>query len=174
MLCRVKTGYEKQPGKETGDYGERSKQSEPVLNCVTHEEGEEEEGEEEEEEEEEEEKKKKKKNTLILMMLIIHISIINVLGKKRIITEAAHETQENLLHVSDSSSVHHQEFFTVHTAMVYVIKFCRQLSANLYDIHHCCVYSEKLLMMNRGIVRNMQTFIPKINLRNQCIQLVLL
>ena len=26
------------------------------------------------------------------------------------------------LHVSDSSSVHHKEFFTVHTAMVYVIK----------------------------------------------------
>jgi len=25
------------------------------------------------------------------------------------------------LHVSDSSSVHHQELFTVHTAMVYVI-----------------------------------------------------
>ena len=23
----------------------------------------------------------------------------------------------------------------------------RNLSANLYDIHHCCVYSEKLLMM---------------------------
>ena len=35
------------------------------------------------------------------------------------------------LHVSDSSSIHHQEFFTVHTA-------------NLYDIHHCCVYSEKI------------------------------
>ena len=28
------------------------------------------------------------------------------------------------LHVSDSSSVHHQQFFTVHTAMVYVIQFC--------------------------------------------------
>ena len=27
-------------------------------------------------------------------------------------------------HVSDSSSVHHQEFFTVHTAMVYVIQVC--------------------------------------------------
>jgi hypothetical protein len=27
-------------------------------------------------------------------------------------------------HVSDSSSVHQQEFFTVHTAMVYVIQFC--------------------------------------------------
>ena len=26
---------------------------------------------------------------------------------------------------------------------------------NLYDIYHCCVYSEKLLMMDRGIVRNM-------------------
>jgi len=23
----------------------------------------------------------------------------------------------------------------------------RKLSANLYDIYHCCVYSEKLLMM---------------------------
>jgi len=31
----------------------------------------------------------------------------------------------------------------------------RKLSANLYDIYHCCVYSEKLLMMDRGIVRNM-------------------
>ena len=40
------------------------------------------------------------------------------------------------------------------------------LSANLYDIYHCCVYSEKLLMMDRGTVRNMQSFIPRINLRN--------
>jgi len=56
--------------------------------------------------------------------------------------------------------------FTVHTAMVYVIQFAsrirtdrpdpaRKLSANLYDIHRCCVYSEKLLMMDRGTVRNM-------------------
>jgi hypothetical protein len=30
-----------------------------------------------------------------------------------------------------------------------------KLSANLYDIYHCCVYSENLLMMDRGIVRNM-------------------
>ena len=28
------------------------------------------------------------------------------------------------LHVSDSSSVHHQEFFTVYTALVYVIQVC--------------------------------------------------
>ena len=32
-----------------------------------------------------------------------------------------------ILCVSDSSSVHYQEFFTVHTAMVYVIKVCWQL-----------------------------------------------
>jgi hypothetical protein len=32
------------------------------------------------------------------------------------------------LHVSDSSSVHHQELFTVHSAVVYVIQVCRQLS----------------------------------------------
>jgi hypothetical protein len=31
----------------------------------------------------------------------------------------------------------------------------RKLSANLYDIYHCCVYSEKLLMMDRETVRNM-------------------
>ena len=70
------------------------------------------------------------------------------------------------LRVSDSSSVNHQEFFTVHTQMVYVIQLAsrirtfhpdpaRKLSANLFDIHHCCVYSEKHLMMNRGTVRNM-------------------
>ena len=29
-----------------------------------------------------------------------------------------------------------------------------KLSANLYDIYQCYVYSEKLLMMNRGTVRN--------------------
>jgi hypothetical protein len=28
-----------------------------------------------------------------------------------------------------------------------------KLSADLYDIYHCCVYSEKLLMMDRGTVR---------------------
>jgi len=31
----------------------------------------------------------------------------------------------------------------------------RKLSANLYDIYHCSVYSEKLLMMYREAVRNM-------------------
>jgi len=31
----------------------------------------------------------------------------------------------------------------------------RKLSANLYDGYHFCVYSEKLLMMDRETVRNM-------------------
>jgi len=30
-----------------------------------------------------------------------------------------------------------------------------KLSANMYDIYHSCVYSEKLLMMDGGTVRNM-------------------
>jgi hypothetical protein len=62
------------------------------------------------------------------------------------------------LHVSDISSVHRQELFTVHSAMVYVIEVCgqrlgrirlefhpdpaRKLSTDLYDIYHCWVYSE--------------------------------
>jgi len=58
------------------------------------------------------------------------------------------------LHVSDSSFVHHQEFFTVHTAMLYVIQVLLT-ACKLYNIYHCWVYSEKLLMMDRGIVRNM-------------------
>ena len=35
------------------------------------------------------------------------------------------------LHVLDSSSVHHQEFFTVDTAMVYVIHVCWQLASRI-------------------------------------------
>ena len=33
-----------------------------------------------------------------------------------------------------------------------------QLTANLYDIYYCCVYSEKLLMMDRRTARNMQFY----------------
>ena len=56
-----------------------------------------------------------------------------------------------ILHVSDSRSVDHQEFFTVHTA-TFRPDPARKLSANLYDIYHCCVSSEKLLMKDRGTV----------------------
>ena len=60
-----------------------------------------------------------------------------------------------------------RSFFTVHTATVCVIQVtvtaceqfrpdpARKLSAKLYDIYHCCVYSEKLLMMDRETARNM-------------------
>jgi len=47
-------------------------------------------------------------------------------------------------------------FFTVHTVMLYVRPDpARKLSAILYAIYHCCVYSENLLMMDRGTVRIM-------------------
>ena len=59
-----------------------------------------------------------------------------------------------ILHVSDSSSAHHQELFAVHTALVYVIQLAsrirmfhpdltRKQSANLYDIYHYCVCTVK-------------------------------
>jgi len=57
--------------------------------------------------------------------------------------------------------VHHQEFFTVLTASRFRMELlfhpdpARTLSTNLYDIYHCCVYSKKLLMVDRGAVRNM-------------------
>jgi hypothetical protein len=39
------------------------------------------------------------------------------------------------LQVSDSFSVHHQELFTVHSAVVYVIQICRKLSSSRIRIH---------------------------------------
>ena len=49
--------------------------------------------------------------------------------------------------------------------MVYVIQLASRIrtelqvrpdpARKLYDIYHCCVYSEELLMMDRGTVRNM-------------------
>jgi hypothetical protein len=41
------------------------------------------------------------------------------------------------------------------TAQFHPDPAARKLSTNLYDIHHCCVYSENLLMMDRGTVHNM-------------------
>jgi len=52
------------------------------------------------------------------------------------------------------------------TAMVYAIYVCWQLASRikterpdparkLSDIYHCCLYSEKLLMMDIGTARNM-------------------
>ena len=66
----------------------------------------------------------------------------------------------------DSSSVHHQEFFTVRTAMVYVIQLASRIRTERQFVQillasyqqtcmYFCVYSEKLLMMDRGTVRNM-------------------
>ena len=58
-----------------------------------------------------------------------------------------HET----LHVSDSSSVHHQEFFTVHTAIMYVTQVCRQLSNRIGMF--------QLLVMDRGTVHHQEFFL---------------
>ena len=42
------------------------------------------------------------------------------------------------LHFSDSFSVHHQEFFTVHTAMLYVIQVCCQLASRIRTFRPVC------------------------------------
>jgi hypothetical protein len=46
---------------------------------------------------------------------------------------------DETLDVSDNSSVHHQEFFTVHTAMVYVIYVFRQLSSRIRILLESCL-----------------------------------
>jgi hypothetical protein len=54
-------------------------------------------------------------------------------------------------------SVNHQEFFLLYTQQGHMSYSFRKLSTSLYDIYvyHCCVYSEKFPMMDRGTVRNM-------------------
>jgi len=49
--------------------------------------------------------------------------------------------------------------FSLYTQQWYMSH--RFTEANLYYVYHCCVYSEKLLIMNRGTLRNMLSFIPK-------------
>ena len=67
------------------------------------------------------------------------------------------------LHVSDSSSVHHQEFSTVHTAVVYVIQLasCQQ-TCIIYIIAVCTV---KKYDGQRNSPKHVE-FHSKINLRN--------
>jgi hypothetical protein len=57
------------------------------------------------------------------------------------------------LHVSDSSSVIHQELFTVHSAMVYVIQDCRQLSTSRIrmELLELCLHTT--CNKNRWIIR---------------------
>jgi len=59
------------------------------------------------------------------------------------------------LHVSNSFSVHHQESSTVNTAIDITCM------SNTYG----CVYSGRVLVMDRETVRNMECHIPKIHLR---------
>jgi len=49
-------------------------------------------------------------------------------------------------------------FRTVRLSIIRSFSLYKQqwyMPANLYNIYHCCVYGEKLLMMDRGTVRNM-------------------
>jgi hypothetical protein len=60
------------------------------------------------------------------------------------------------LHVSDSSSVHQQEFFTVHTAMLYVIQVCWQLASRIRIlILYIFTYLYKFVHLVGFIIRNL-------------------
>jgi len=53
-----------------------------------------------------------------------------------------------VFHCTHSNGICHVGLLTFHPDPA------RKLSANLYDIHQCCVYTEKLLMVDRRTVRN--------------------
>ena len=58
------------------------------------------------------------------------------------------------LSIIRSSSLYTQHWYMLYRSVEHPDP-ARKLSANLYDMYHCCVYSEKLLTMERGTVRNM-------------------
>jgi len=70
------------------------------------------------------------------------------------------------LHVSDSSSVHYQEFFTAHTAMVYGIRtswsYSQAVNKLVWHIPLLCVQWKTPDYGHRNCPK-MQSFIPKIN-----------
>jgi len=55
---------------------------------------------------------------------------------------------QETLHVSGSSSAHRQEFFTVHSALVHVVSFFRELAGSAYT----CV---RTALQRTGTARNM-------------------
>jgi len=59
-----------------------------------------------------------------------------------------------------------RSLFTVLSAMVYVIRVCRQLSSNPYDIYHCWVYSEQTPDDGQRNCPKHAEFHAKINLLN--------
>jgi hypothetical protein len=101
-----------------------------------------------------------------VLILFLPIAVTLLIIKPTICTNFSNLFCIETLHVSDSSSVHHQEF-SLYTQQWYMsYRFvdtiemfhpdpARKLFTNLYDICHCGMYSEKLLMMDRGTVRNM-------------------
>ena len=64
------------------------------------------------------------------------------------------------LHVRESSSAHHQELFTIHTAMVYVIQVCWQLADNQLDalISQIYIWNENLDVRESSSVHHQELF----------------
>ena len=56
------------------------------------------------------------------------------------------------LSIIRSFSLHTQQWYMSYRFADSLLASCQQ---NLYDVNHCCVYSEKLLMLDKGTVRNL-------------------
>ena len=84
---------------------------------------------------------------MMMMMMIIIIIIIIII----ILFFDVHVTihRDNFFIIKPTRCNNFSNFSNFHSHPA------RKLSANLYDLYHCCVYSEKLLMMDTGTLRNM-------------------
>jgi hypothetical protein len=93
----------------------------------------------------------------------MHLFLKFILGMKIYMFQRVPLSIIRSFHCKQSNGIRHTDLLT---ACEVDPEPARKLSANLYDIYHCGLHSGKLLMVDRGTVRNMWTFIPRINLRN--------
>jgi len=85
-----------------------------------------------------------------------------------------------ILHVSDSSSVYRQEFFTVQTTMVYVIQVCWQLAIAVCTVKNSCRSTEELSETCRILYQNrveklvhLVGFIVRIRRRDEAVHIMM-
>ena len=77
--------------------------------------------------------------------------------KRPTLNEHDDDDDDKTLHVSGIFSAHHQEFSTVHSALLCssILTLLRSGHQNLYETYQCQMYSRKLLMMGIEDARNM-------------------
>jgi hypothetical protein len=94
---------------------------------------------------------------MVCRRLVWNISKYNFVMSQNRITEMTKnsERRKEVQHLVNHLTLIWQDLGQDQDGSAFHYDPARKLSAKLYDMYHCRVYSEKLLTMDRGTVRNM-------------------